>query len=280
MASYARVVATRRALKGLLGRLGAAGGGSPSGLTILTYHRVGGGTDDELDVPSDQLAEQLDLLVAEGCDVLALDAALDRLDRGEPQPSVVLTFDDGFEDVHSLAWPLLRERSLPFTIYVAAGLVGGEMRWEGSTAASQGAPALTWEQLGTMQDSGLCTVGNHTWNHPRPAATDVEQLDRCTEEITRRLGTVPRHFAWTWGVEVPSLKDDVQARFRSAATGTLGRNLPGGDRHALRRVPVRRTDPLTFFRAKLNGLGPERAYAAVVSAAKAGRAAAGLVRRG
>jgi hypothetical protein len=37
-------------------------------------------------------------------------------------------------------------------------------------------------------------------------------------------------------------------------------------------VPVRASDPLPFFRAKLTGnLGPERAYARIVSTAKAGR---------
>ena len=43
------------------------------------------------------------------------------------------------------------------------------MRWEGSTAREQGAPALTWDQLREMVDSGLCTVGNHTHTHVRPS---------------------------------------------------------------------------------------------------------------
>jgi len=243
---------------------------SSSGATLLVYHRVGGGTADELDLPVEHLAAQLDLLVADGHHVLSLDAALDRLDAGDPTPSVVLTFDDGFEDVHRWAWPLLRDRRLPFTIYLTAGLVAGDMRWEGSTAASQGAPALTWEQLVEMHDSGLCTVGNHTWDHAEPDAIDVDQLDRCSDEVEGRLGVRPRHFAWTWGVEAPSLLPAVRERFRSAATGDLGRNLPDGDRHALCRVPVRRTDPPAFFRAKLRGgLRAERAYARLVAATRA-----------
>ena len=51
---------------------------------------------------------------------------------------MVLTFDDGFADVHDHAWPLLRERGLPFTIYLTTAYVGGPMRWEGSTAKEQG----------------------------------------------------------------------------------------------------------------------------------------------
>ncbi len=259
----------RHRLKGAIAAAAPHDRGPASGATLLTYHRVGGGTTDELDLTVDQLTAQLDLLVAERHDVLSLDAALDRLDAGDPTPSVVLTFDDGFAEVFSSAWPLLRDRRLPFTVYLAAGLVDGQMRWEGSDAASQGSPALTWQQLAEMHASGLCTVANHTWDHAGPDTVDVGQLDRCSEEIERRLGVRPQHFAWTWGVEVPNLMPAVRERFRSAATGDLGRNGPDGDRHALRRVPVRRTDPLPFFRAKLRGrLFPERAYASIVGAAK------------
>jgi peptidoglycan/xylan/chitin deacetylase (PgdA/CDA1 family) len=251
------------------------------GATLLIHHRVGGGSTDELDLPTSQLEEQLDVLLGEGHDVVSLDAALDRLDSGDGTPSVVLTFDDGFADVHDNAWPLLRERGLPFTLYLTAGLVGAAMRWEGSSAVSQGAPALGWEQVAEMAASGLCTVGNHTWDHAGPDDVDEEQLDRCSDEIERRIGTRPRHFAWTWGVEVRTLLPSVRERFRSAATGQLGRNAPGVDRHALRRVAVRRTDPLPFYRAKLRGdLGPERAYAGMVRAAKAGRSLVSRSARG
>lgn len=268
----------RIAVKQVLGALRVVDRRPPSGATLLIYHRVGGDTGDELDVPVDQLAAQLAVLAAAGLDVVSLDEALDRLDAGDASPSVVLTFDDGFADVFTWAWPLLRARQLPFTIYLTAGLVGDEMRWEGSAAASQGAAALQWEQLVEMYESGLCTVANHTWDHPEPDVVDVAQLDRCSDEIERRLGVRPRHFAWTWGVEVPALLPAVRERFRSAATGALGRNEPTQDRSSLRRVPVRRTDPIGFFEAKLRGdLWAERAYAQLVRGAKATTA---TVRRG
>ena len=261
--------AARTTIKRVLALLGAVDRRPPEGATLLTYHRVGGSTTDELDLTTDQLAEHLGLLASEGHPVVSLDDALDRLDAGDPSPSVVLTFDDGFADVYTDAWPLLRDRGLPFTVYVAAGLVGGQMRWEGSNADSQGAPALTWDQLAEMQASGLCTVGNHTWDHAGPELVDVDQLDRCSDEIEHRLGVRPAHFAWTWGVPVPGLEPVVRARFRSVATGDVGRNGCSAGPMALRRVPVRRSDPLAFFLAKLRGaLLAERAYGAAVRAAQ------------
>ena len=242
-------------------------GGPSSGASLLIYHRVGGGSRDELDVSVEQFRAQLDALA--GQQVTPLDDAVDALQRGDTAPRVVLTFDDGFRDVYENAWPELRRRELPFTIYLTTGYVGESMRWEGSTAREQGAPALTWTQLREMVDSGLCTIGNHTHTHVPPELLTAAELDRCTELVGQELGVVPQHFAYTWGIPVPALAEELSARFRTCATGALGRNLPGADPLQLQRIPVRRTDPLPFFRAKLRGeLVPERLYGRIVSAAK------------
>ncbi|WP_406087550.1 polysaccharide deacetylase family protein [Kitasatospora purpeofusca] len=247
-------------------------GSSPGeGATVLIYHRVGGGSPDELDVSTADFVAQADLLAAlPPGRVVSLDEATDRIEAGRRTPGVVLTFDDGFADVFENAWPLLRERRLPFTVYLASGHVGGEMRWEGSTAKAAGAPALSWEQLREMKASGLCTVANHTRTHARPELLTTAELDACNDEVEEQLGVRPSHYAYTWGVPVPHMEPALRARFRTAATGEVGRNTPGVDPVRLRRVPVRRTDPIDFFRAKLHGrLIPERAYARIVATAKA-----------
>lgn len=257
----------RESLKRQLARASA---GTPAGATLLIYHRVGGGSPDERDTPAAAFAAQLDALA--GHDVVHLDAALDRLEAGDRRPSVVLTFDDGFADMFDHAWPLLRDRRLPFTVYLATGYVGATMAWEGSTAKAPGA-ALTWDQLAAMVGSGLCTVGNHTHTHARPEALTAAELDRCSDAVEEHLGPAgaarPRHFAYTWGVEVPVARPLLAARFRSAATGRLGRNRPGSDQLSLCRVPVRRSDPIEFFAAKVGGsLRAERAYDLAVRTAK------------
>jgi peptidoglycan/xylan/chitin deacetylase (PgdA/CDA1 family) len=255
---------SRESLKSALARLGRGARPAP-GMTALIYHRVGGGSPDERDLPLAAFAQQVNAIATA---VEPIDVAIDRLEAGDRTPTVVLTFDDGFADVHRNAWPLLRERELPFIVYVATAYVGGEMRWEGSTA-KEAAPGLTWDQLGEMVASGLCTIGNHTHTHARPELLSVDELDRCNDQLERRVGVRPQHFAYPWGIAVDGMVVQVRSRFRTAATGTLGRNLPGCDLQRLRRVPVRRSDPIDFFRAKLSGsLVPERTYASVVWAAK------------
>lgn len=237
------------------------------GTTVLIYHRVGGGSRDELDVSRADFKAQVAALTQ--LRVVSLDDALDALDRGDRAGRVVLTFDDGFGDVYDHAWPLLREHGLPFTVYLASAFVGGTMSWAGSTARDTSARALTWDELGEMLESGLCTVGNHTHRHARPEVLTSDELDACTDAVRSRLGVQTRHFAYPWGKQVPRMEAALRERFRSAATGQIGRNLPGGDPMSLHRVPVRRTDPFSFYQAKLIGdLLPERVYRSLVSTAK------------
>jgi hypothetical protein len=142
------------------------------------------------------------------------------------------------------------------------------MHWDGSTAKAPG-PALDWEQLRELAGSPLCTIGNHTHTHARPEVLSADELDRCTHELETKLHVTPRHFAYTWGIAVPQMEATLRERFRSAVTGELGRNHPRTDPLRLARVPVRGSDPLEFFRAKLTGsLWPERAYAGIVATAK------------
>jgi hypothetical protein len=112
-------------------------------------------------------------------------------------------------------------------------------------------------------------VANHTHTHARPERLTEAELDQCDAEVERQVGVRPRHFAYPWGIPVPAMETALRARYRTAVTGAVGRNVPGVDPMRWSRVPVRRTDPVEFFRAKLVGrLGPERAYASLVAMAK------------
>lgn len=233
---------------------------------MLIYHRIGGGTPDERDLPTAEFEAQVEELTRHR--VVALDTALDELERGDDSPKVVLTFDDGFADVHTTAWPLLREAGLPFTLYVTTAYLDGTMHWPGSTSQHPG-PALSWQQLEELAGSDLVTVGNHTHTHARPEELSAEELDTCSQLLEDRLGVIPQHYCFTWGVPVPRARALLAERFRSAATGLVGRNLGGQDLLDLHRIPVRGTDPIGFFRAKLRGgLGPEQNYERIVHVAK------------
>lgn len=96
-------------------------------LTILIYHRV----LSERDVlrPGEPDVAEFDWqmeLVARAFNVLPLREAIGRLAGGRlPPRAAAVTFDDGYADNLLLALPILRERGVPATVFVATGFLNG-----------------------------------------------------------------------------------------------------------------------------------------------------------
>lgn len=91
-------------------------------IAVICYHGVAIADEHEwkpaLFVTSSFLRSRLELLRKGGYNVLGLEEAVTRLNEGSlPPRAVVLTFDDGTYDFHSVAWPILQEYGCPATVY-------------------------------------------------------------------------------------------------------------------------------------------------------------------
>jgi peptidoglycan/xylan/chitin deacetylase (PgdA/CDA1 family) len=97
-------------------------------LRVLTYHRIDSYYGDplrdrpELTVTPDQFQFQMRTLV-KSFQVVSLDQVLETASGGRPLPAraVLITFDDAYSNVGTLAWPIMRELGLPATIFVPTG---------------------------------------------------------------------------------------------------------------------------------------------------------------
>lgn len=91
-------------------------------LLILCYHGVSK-SDEDLWKPSlymDQATfrRRLATIQSFGLDVLPLGDALRAIEAGTlKRPAVAITFDDGWHDFYTSAWPILREFDFPATVY-------------------------------------------------------------------------------------------------------------------------------------------------------------------
>lgn len=171
---------------------------------ILTWHSIDA-SGSVISVAPDAFRAQVETIVRLGIRVVGVPELLALPDDAQ---AVALTFDDGFRNFRTDAWPLLRSHGLPATVFVVSGHAGGDNRWRGR--ADTGIPVLPllgWDDLAALQADGL-TLGAHTRTHAHlPTLDDAmleQELTSAAEEIARRTGGRVNGFAYPYG--------DVDAR--------------------------------------------------------------------
>jgi peptidoglycan/xylan/chitin deacetylase (PgdA/CDA1 family) len=100
---------------------------------VLIYHRVNLETNPFAieRTPTGAFRAQMRHL-ARSFHVMPLAEIVERMRTGEPLPprTIAITFDDGYEDNYTEAFPILRELRLPATIFLTTGCIGtGESLW-------------------------------------------------------------------------------------------------------------------------------------------------------
>ena len=217
-------------------------------LPILGYHRVGPLRDDHVPTVTGQAFErQLGFLASRRYHLVSLDDIIGCLDRGEAMPrhSVAITFDDGYEETHTVAWPLLKRFGFPATVFV--------------TPAEVGRPGFAnWNQLVEMAKDGII-IGSHTMHH---SYLPLVKVDRLPEEVVdskrvieERIGQPVHFISYPVGGFTEQAQQVVrQAGYRAACTTNRAFTRAPIDRYALRRVKVTERDahPLVFW-VKLSG---------------------------
>ena len=224
----------------------------PTGVVVLAYHRVGGGSGLAVDLDPALFMEQLRILAAHHRTV-TLDTALDLVRQPEGTPAVAVTFDDGTADFMDHALPAIVATQVPVTYYIATDFIEQQRPFP-----DNGRP-LSWRGLAEAASTGLVTVGSHTHSHavmdkiPVDAAAD--EARRSAELIEDRLGVAADHFAYPKGVFGGQANAAaVAARYRSAALANSEVNRYGAtDPWRLGRTPIQQSDGLVYFNRKVAG---------------------------
>ncbi len=103
---------------------------------------------------------------------------------------VLFTFDDGYEDMYTRLFPLLKKYRAPALIFLITDRVGTPGH-------------LTWAQITEMHQSGLVAFGSHTCSHRRlRSLSDAEIVREITESkkiMEEHLKGPVRSFCYPFG---------------------------------------------------------------------------------
>jgi peptidoglycan/xylan/chitin deacetylase (PgdA/CDA1 family) len=199
-------------------------------------------------VHPDRLDRHLRLLRALGLRGVSLGELLAAHDRGASDRLVGLTFDDGYTDFVDHAAPVLARHGMTATLYVVAGLFGGENEWDDG-------PRLDLVDADAVRAVAAAghEVGSHTLSHVRLAGAAPETLRREVAGSRAVLEDVlqgeVRGFCYPWGSFDAVAANAVRAAGYDHACVT-GDYEPG-DRFTIPRAYVAPGDGALHLLAKL-----------------------------
>ncbi len=174
-------------------------------LPILMYHRVaptGASAAARYRVTPEAFEAQLAYLRDSGfrdTNLIEWSHAL-RTRRPLPGRAVLFTFDDGYRDFATHAWPLLRRYGFGAVVFLVSGLIGKTNRWD--AAMGEEVPLLGWDEIRRLRDEGVW-FGSHSATHAPLTALAPEEIVReaATSRLAleRGLGHAVTAFAYPYG---------------------------------------------------------------------------------
>jgi peptidoglycan/xylan/chitin deacetylase (PgdA/CDA1 family) len=145
-----------------------------------------------------------------------------------PAKRVLLTFDDGYDDLYTELLPVVQEHHYTPVVFLVADLVGRTNLWD-QAKGLRARKLLTLEQIREMQNCGV-EFGSHSATHPLLTQLSDNQL-RCEVNDSRRkledlLGVEVVCFAYPYGDVDDRVRGAVaEAGYRVAFTADPGTNL-------------------------------------------------------
>jgi peptidoglycan/xylan/chitin deacetylase (PgdA/CDA1 family) len=227
-------------------------------VAILCYHSVIGSADPisndpfKQHIPLPLFLKHLDHLESNYSVISLAEFLRAKRENGRlPDYSVVLTFDDGFQDFRTIAADHLARRKFPATVFVITGRADGSLPPNGESF-------LSWDEIKELAASGT-QVGSHTCSHPKLPDLPFEELRRELADARTAIAShvaqegIPLSYPYGQTSEVISELAESLG-YCCGITDTLGPNGEDADVFALTRTVIASDDDLATFSARVSGL--------------------------
>lgn len=136
--------------------------------------------------------------------------------RGLPSKPVVVTIDDGYEDIYKYAYPIIQKYGIQISLAISTGLLNNPNY-------------MSWDQLKQMAGSGNVTFYNHSWSHANIAGVSRDkalyEVSTAKKQLSEYLDSNNNVFFYPYGginnVATDVLRENEYAVGFSTLPGTI-----------------------------------------------------------
>jgi glycosyltransferase involved in cell wall biosynthesis/peptidoglycan/xylan/chitin deacetylase (PgdA/CDA1 family) len=255
-----RVFQAVRAMEHVRGARAARRALSTGQVAVLVYHAIADLGHDpllrEYGVSPTRFAAHLDALIRWGWRFVDLDAVLRAFEGSQQLParSVLLTFDDAYENLLTEGMPLLAQRGIPAVVFAVADNVGGVNEWDLRKGGTE-LKLLDADGLRALVASGA-EIGSHASSHRPLTRVPADELTGELEGSAARLAAMglprPRALSYPHGDTNAEVAAAARhAGYAVAFTVRAGIGRRGVDPFAVPRIEVFANDSARRLRLRL-----------------------------
>lgn len=183
----------------------------------------------------------------------ALDEYFQDSESGTDAKNIFLTFDDGYEEIHTVFHDFLEPTSIPFTIFLTTGFLGKRAGWD----YKFNPPVhLSLDKAREMGQSPLVTFGSHSVSHPDLCRLTPEllrkELNDSREYLEDKLQSEIKYLSVPFGrYNLQVLNEAQNAGYKAVFCGVPNRMIEADNIELIPRIPLNLLDNLFTFTQKI-----------------------------
>jgi len=207
---------------------------------VFMYHHFGVETYPSTNIRIEQFEAQIEYLEKNDYQIWSLEKIADHINTGVAIPDriIALSIDDAYISVLTEAYPRLKRRGWPFTVFVATDGIG-----------QQQSAYMSWGQMRSMKKNGV-SFANHSSSHDyliqRKPEESLENwkirikadIEKAQYRLEKELGNAPKLFAYPYGEYSIALKNIIEELGYIAFGQHSGAITINSDKHILPRYPM------------------------------------------
>ena len=171
------------------------------GIISLMYHRFEENKYPSTNIKLKDFKEHIKIIEKNNINFINPDNFENEL-KNKNQRKILLTIDDGFSSFYENAWPILKEKKIPFILFVSTREVGSSNY-------------MTWGQIKELNEENFVEIGNHSHTHEYLVEEDYEIIKKDIEKsvsiFKEKLGKNSRFFSYPFGEYSLEFKDIIKS---------------------------------------------------------------------
>ena len=231
------------------------------GLPILMYHKISSNRRNGVTVLASHLEKQFRHIREKGYKTIFFSEIIKLMENHQPLPekSLVLTFDDAYENFRGLGLILLKKYNFKATVFVPAGHMGKSDFWDKGKDA-----IMKPEVIRSMAGEELVEIGIHSFMHSSFSEMSVdemrEDLTMCYKTLKDEGIPYVKVLAYPFGA-YPKKDEERKAGMKKLFQETglamalrIGNRInvwPLQDPYEVKRIDIKGTDSFLTFKIKL-----------------------------